>query len=133
MESNAARWIDVGITSLEDWPMFTWSLGWTSREPRSPPRSWLARLAMTSFALVLVEVPEPVWKMSRTKCSSKPPSMTSCAAATTALPIFSSNRPNDMLVLAADCLIRPKARMKGRGKRRPLMGKFKTARMVDAP
>ena len=133
MESNAARWMDVGITSLEDWPMFTWSLGWTSLEPRSPPKIWLARLAMTSLALVLVEVPDPVWKMSRTKCSSNPPSMTSCAAATTALPVFSSSRPRDMLVLAADCFTRPRARMNDRGKPRPLMGKFNTARMVDAP
>ena len=28
----------VGMTSLEDWPIFTWSLGWTVREPRSAPR-----------------------------------------------------------------------------------------------
>jgi hypothetical protein len=33
--------------------------------PTSPPRISVARLAMTSLALVLVDVPEPVWKMSR--------------------------------------------------------------------
>ena len=55
-----ARWIAVGITSLEDWQRLTWSLGWTFRSPL-PPRIWLARLAITSLALVLVEVPEPVW------------------------------------------------------------------------
>src|SRR5437016_2828717 len=26
---SAATWIAVGITSFEDWPMFTWSFGWT--------------------------------------------------------------------------------------------------------
>ncbi len=57
----AASWIAVGITSLDDWHRFTWSLGWTSFEPRSPPRISVARFAMTSFAFVFVEVPEPVW------------------------------------------------------------------------
>ncbi len=57
----AASWMAVGMTSLEDWPRLTWSFGWTSRDPLSPPRISLARVAMTSFALVLVEVPEPVW------------------------------------------------------------------------
>ena len=50
-----------------------------------------------------------------------------------AFPVFSSNSPRDMLVLAAACFTKPKARMKERGNRRPLMGKFNTARMVDAP
>ncbi len=57
----AASWMAVGMTSFEDWPRLTWSLGWTSLEPRSPPMISVARLAMTSFAFVLVEVPEPVW------------------------------------------------------------------------
>ena len=64
---RAARCIVVGITSLEDWPLFTWSLGWTIREPMSPPMISEARLAMTSLAFMFVEVPEPVWKTSRTK------------------------------------------------------------------
>src|ERR671922_1428456 len=55
-----ATWIDVGMTSFEDWQRFTWSLGWTSLEPRSPPRISVARLAITSFALVLLEVADPV-------------------------------------------------------------------------
>ena len=80
MAASAARWMAVGITSLDDWQMFTWSLGWTSREPRSPPRISVARFAMTSLAFVLVDVPEPVWKMSMTKWLSSPPSATSCAA-----------------------------------------------------
>ena len=57
-----ASWIAVGMTSLEDWHLFTWSFGCTSRSPsRLPPSSSLARFAITSLALVLVEVPEPVW------------------------------------------------------------------------
>ena len=60
MDNRAARWMDVGMTSLDDCPMFTWSLGCTNREPKSPPNIWMARLAMTSLALVLVDVPEPV-------------------------------------------------------------------------
>ena len=133
MAISAARWMAVGITSLDDWPMFTWSLGWTRRSPRPPPRIWVARLAMTSLALVLVEVPEPVWKMSSTKCSSNFPSATSCAASTMALAIFSSSRPRARFVLAAASFTRPKACMNPRGNRRSLIGKFSTARMVDAP
>jgi hypothetical protein len=36
----AATCIAVGNVSLDDWPMFTWSLGWTgSWEPSVPPAS----------------------------------------------------------------------------------------------
>ena len=59
--SAAAIWIAVGITSFDDWPRLTWSLGCTIFEPLVPPRISVARLAMTSLALVLVEVPDPVW------------------------------------------------------------------------
>jgi len=59
------------MTSLEDWPKLTSSLGWTLA-----PKISVARAAITSLALVLVEVPEPVWKMSRTNWSSKAPSIT---------------------------------------------------------
>ena len=51
--ASAARWTAEGKTSFDDWPMFTWSLGWAP----SP-----ARLAITSFAFMFDEVPEPVWK-----------------------------------------------------------------------
>src|SRR5438105_14009803 len=46
------RWMAVGITSLEDWHLLTWSFGWTFPSPSS----WLARVAITSLALVLVSV-----------------------------------------------------------------------------
>ena len=55
------------------------------------------------------------------------------AAATMALPTVSSSNPRDMFVLAADCFTNPRALMKGLGKPRPLIGKFNTARIVDAP
>ena len=70
MAWRAASCIAAGITSLDDWQMFTWSLGCTLFDPRSPPSSSVARLAMTSLALVLVEVPDPVWKMSTTNSPS---------------------------------------------------------------
>ena len=46
----------------------------------SPPRIWIARFAITSLAFMLLEVPEPVWKMSTTNSSSCWPAATSCAA-----------------------------------------------------
>ena len=70
MASSAARWMAVGMTSLLDWPRLTWSLGWTSLPPRLPPSNSMARLAMTSLAFMLVEVPEPVWKISSTNSAS---------------------------------------------------------------
>jgi len=50
-----------------------------------------------------------------------------------ASPIFWSSKPKPMLVLAAASLTSPSARMKERGNRRSLMGKFSTALMVEAP
>src|ERR1700720_395221 len=53
--------IAVGNVSLLDWPMFTWSLGWTGCwEPSVPPTSWMHRLEMTSFTFMLDCVPDPV-------------------------------------------------------------------------
>ena len=53
--------IAVGNVSLEDWPMFTWSLGCTGcLVPSSPPNSWLARLPITSLTFMLDCVPDPV-------------------------------------------------------------------------
>ena len=51
MAVRAATWIAVGITSLDDWPAFTWSLGCTgSREPSTPPSRSMARFDITSLA-----------------------------------------------------------------------------------
>ena len=65
-----------GKTSLDDWPMFTWSLGWTVAP---------ASVAMTSLAFMFDEVPEPVWKTSIGNWSSCSPAATSVAAAAIAL------------------------------------------------
>ena len=53
--SSAARCTALGNTSLDDWPMFTWSFGCAA----SP-----ARVAITSLAFMFDDVPEPVWKTS---------------------------------------------------------------------
>ena len=59
--SSAARCTALGNTSLEDWPMLTWSLACTP----SP-----ASAARTSLAFMFDEVPEPVWKTSIGNCAS---------------------------------------------------------------
>ena len=52
----------VGKVSLLLCPWLTWSLGCTgSRLPSGFPAARQARLAITSFAFMLVLVPEPVW------------------------------------------------------------------------
>ena len=51
------RWV---ITSFDDCPMFTWSLGCTGeREPITPPIISMARFEMTSFTFMFVDVPLP--------------------------------------------------------------------------
>ncbi len=66
--STAAMCMAVGKVSLEDWLLFTSSLGWTGVfEPSVPPRISIARLAMTSLAFMLVCVPLPVCQTERGK------------------------------------------------------------------
>jgi len=93
----------------------------------------MARFPITSLVFMLVEVPEPVWKTSTTNWSSSLPSMTSRAAVSMAPAGFPSRRPSSRFACAAASLTSPMARMNGRGRRRPLMGKFRTARRVCAP
>ena len=77
--------IAVGKLSLEDWPLLTWSFGWTGfLEPFSPPSISIARFEMTSFAFMLVWVPEPVCQTTSGKWSIRVPSITSSAASTIA-------------------------------------------------
>jgi hypothetical protein len=64
---------------------------------------------MTSLAFMFVEVPEPVWKMSSTKCSSSTPSITSVAALRIASDRSSSRRPSSEFTSAAAFLIAPRA------------------------
>jgi hypothetical protein len=61
------------------------------------------------------------------------PSITSSAACRMARARSSSSSPSSRFTEAAACLIAPMAWMKVRGKRRPEMGKFSTARAVWAP
>src|SRR2546426_210244 len=52
--------IAVGITSLVDWAMLTWSFGCTGLySPRLPPSSSFARLARTSLQFMWCDVPAP--------------------------------------------------------------------------
>ena len=88
--------------------MLTWSLGWTRRSPPVAAEQLASRgCAMTSLALVLVDVPEPVWKRSTTKCSSQFPSTTSVAAASMLSATAWSSRPSAVFVRAAARLMRP--------------------------
>ncbi len=93
----------------------------------------MARLAITSLAFMLVEVPEPVWNTSTTNWSSSLPSITSRAASWMVSASLPSSFPSWALAPAAAILISPMARMKARGMRWPLMGKFSTALWVWAP
>ena len=115
--------------------MLTASLGWTGDLPPRTPllnRS-LAIPAITSLVFMLVEVPLPVWKISRTNWSSCWPSATACAAWTIASPSSGGSSFRSMLTCAAAFLISPIARRNGRGNRSGLIWKFSTARCVWAP
>ncbi len=125
MSQQAARRSADGKTSLEDWEALTWSFGWTGL-----PRRCVATLARTSLAFMLVLVPEPVWKTSSGKWSSKAPAAISDAAswmaAATSLGI-TRRRP---LTVAATPLIEPRAWISSTGIVSPEIGKFSTARWV---
>ena len=75
MASTAATCNAVGMTSLDDCPMLTSSLAWTLR-----PSARDARVAITSLAFMLDEVPEPVWKTSIGNSASYLPAATAAAA-----------------------------------------------------
>ena len=119
---------------MDDWHLLTSSLGRTGlRSPFLPPSNSFERLESTSLAFILVEVPEPVWKTSRTNSSSHFPSATSRAAPRMASANSGLTCPRSLFTCAAAPLMSPRARMKRRGKRIPEMGKFSTARWVCAP
>ena len=124
VSETAARCTADGNTSLEDWPMFTWSLGWAS-----PPAS----AASTSLAFVLDEVPEPVWKTSIGNWSSWSPAATSSPATAIRSARSASSRPSSALVRAAAALIAPSIRITATGTRCPDTGKFSTALLVSEP
>ena len=93
---TAAMCIAVGNVSLDDWDMFTWSLGWHSFSPSIS----LARLAMTSLAFMLDWVPLPVCHTTSGKWSFRLPDMTSSHAWHIAPRRLSSMRSGFMLLLA---------------------------------
>src|SRR6266542_3917327 len=123
----AARWIDVGNTSLDDCEALTWSLGWTFA-----PSLDSARVARTSLAFMFDEVPEPVWNTSIGNWSSWRPSATSAAAAAIASATARSSTPRSAFTIAAAALIWASARMCWRSRRVPEIGKLSTARWVWA-
>ena len=104
--------------------MFTWSFGWAS----SP-----ARLAITSFAFMFDEVPEPVWKTSTGNWSSCLPSPISSPAFAifSAMPLSSS--PSSALARAAAAFSRPSQWITGAGIGWPEILKFSTAFVVSPP
>jgi hypothetical protein len=122
--SSAARWTADGKTSFEDWPMLTSSFTWTS----SP-----ARLAITSFAFMFEEVPEPVWKTSIGNWSSSSPAAIRSPAAAIRSALSASSRSSSAFTRAAAALIRPSQRATGTGIGSPETGKFATAFVVSPP
>ena len=116
----------MGKTSLLLCEAFTWSLGWT----RVPSRE--ARVAMTSLAFMLLDVPDPVWKTSSGNWSSWFPAVTSAAAAAMRSAISGSTTPSWLLTRAAAPLIRPRACTTAGSIGVPEMGKFSIARWVWA-
>jgi len=114
--------------------MFTSSLAWTGVfEPICPPRSWIARLAITSLAFMLVCVPEPVCHTYSGNSASSLPSMTSSAARTMAASFHSGSRPASAFTCAAAFFTMPKARTTPRGIRSSPMEKWTRLRWVCAP
>ncbi len=81
LPSAMPTWSAVGYASLVDCEPFTWSCGLQYLySPFAWPISSSARLAITSFAFMLVEVPAPPWNTSSRNWSWSLPSMSSWQA-----------------------------------------------------
>ncbi len=104
--------------------MLTWSLGWAS----SPASS-----AITSFAFMFDEVPEPVWKTSIGNWSSCLPSATSSPAFAIRSATPRSSSPRSALARAAAAFRRPSQWITGDGTGCPEIWKFSTAFVVSPP
>ena len=104
--------------------MFTSSFAWTP----SP-----ASVAITSFAFMFDEVPEPVWKTSIGNWSSSSPRAMRSAAAAIRSALSRSSRPRSAFTCAAAPLIRPSQRATGAGIGSPDTGKLATALAVSPP
>ena len=122
----AATWIAVGKTSLLDWLALTWSLGCTSTPAAR------ASEAITSFAFMFEDVPDPVWNTSTGKASRCLPAATSSAAATIASAVAGAITPRSAFTRAAADFTSPRVRISRGSRGVPLIGKFSTARWVWA-
>jgi hypothetical protein len=92
-------------------------------------------LAITSFAFMLVCVPEPVWNTTSGNSASSLPSITSCAARSISAALSGASSPSTALVRAAAFFSTPNARITGRPQwKRPMpIGKLSIERCVCAP
>src|SRR5215470_558031 len=98
----AAMCMAVGNVSLLDWPMFTWSLGWTgSCEPSVPPTSWMHRLETTSFTFMFDWVPDPVCHTYSGNSLSSAPLITSSHTRWISSPFQAGSRPAQVFTIAA--------------------------------
>src|SRR5689334_1723977 len=104
--------------------MFTSSFVWTS----SP-----ASVAMTSFAFMFEDVPEPVWKTSIGNWSSSSPFAIRSPASAMRAALSSSSSPSSAFTRAAAALMRPSQRATGVGIGWPETGKLSTALRVSPP
>ncbi len=132
--STAAMCIMVGKLSLEDWPRFTWSLGCTGfRLPSGCPSIWLARLAITSLAFMLVWVPLPVCQTGSGNSSSRSLAAISSAALAIVSARSAGSSPKRALAAAQADLCNPTARIRPGGKRSVPMRNKRRARSVCGP
>jgi hypothetical protein len=92
-----------------------------------------ASVAITSFAFMFEEVPEPVWKTSIGNWSSSSPFAMRSPAAAIRSALSASSRPSSPFTRAAAALIRPSQRATGAGIGSPETGKLTTALLVSAP
>src|SRR4051794_39585952 len=122
--SRAARCTALGNTSLDDWPKFTWSLGWAL-----PPVS----AEMTSLVFMFDEVPEPVWKTSIGNWLSCSPATIAAPASAISCASAESRLPSSALTRAAVPLIRPSQWITESGTVSPEIGKLSTAFLVSPP
>ena len=96
-----------------DCEQLTWS--WGLQYLYSPfwwPISSRARLAITSFAFMLVEVPAPPWKTSRRNSSWSLPSISSWQAPSMPFRISAENWPQSKFARAAASLTMANALMR---------------------
>ena len=113
-----------GNTSLDDWPMLTWSLGCTP----SP-----ARVASTSLAFMFDDVPEPVWKTSIGNWSSCSPGAISSAAAPMRLGELAVEQAEVGVDARRGALDAAEPAHEASGTRSPETGKFATAFLSRRP